>query len=66
MATARISIFSTNDDGIEMISQIEEFEVPADAAKRRRMLMTRIGKIVDASTATDGPSSMTIIFDDIA
>ncbi len=63
MATARIlQMTRCNSTDDEMIDNIEEFSVPENAAKRRRMLMTRIGKLIDASLLEDGPSSVTINF----
>jgi hypothetical protein len=67
MATiARITVSRRNDDGIERITDMEEFSVREDPVKRRRQIMSKIGKIVDESTADDGPTSFTVIFNDIA
>ena len=62
-SVARISTYDRNEAGHEQISHIDEFSVPADLAKRRRKFMREIGKIIDASIAKDGPTSVMISFD---
>lgn len=66
MATARLSVFGLNDNGHEHITDIQEFAVPDDAAKRRRLLMRKIGAIIDASSNDNGPTGLHVTFSDIA
>lgn len=66
-STARICIFKPLENGPgEAISDILEFEVPDDKAKRRRKLMTVIGKLIDDSNEDDGPTSITVAFNQSA
>ena len=60
--TARICIFANPNGTGDEITEIHEFDLPTDPAKRRRHLMRRIGAIVDLAAKQGGPTSISVAF----